>query len=106
MKIIIAVLESCGLDVDTYKISKTAIQECRIKMREKMATKIKEVFPLSELSGAVLHWDGKLLPKLTGKKKIDRLAIIVSAQGTEKLLSIPPLDSGTGLMQADTIFEA
>ena len=95
MKIIIAVLESCDLDVDTYKVSKT-VQECRYKMREKMATKIKEVFPTSELSGAVLHWDGKLLPKSAGKYKIDRLAITVSAQGTEKLLSIPPLDKGTG----------
>lgn len=28
----------------------------------------------------VLHWDGKLLPAMAGKEKVDRLAIVLTAE--------------------------
>ena len=56
----------------------------------------------------VLHWDGKLLPDLTGEgggKKVDRLPILVSSPDIEyeKLLAIPKLQSSTGATMANAI---
>jgi len=33
-----------------------------------------------------VHWDGKMLPALTSKDLVDRLAVLVSGDGTMKLL--------------------
>ncbi|KAF0708425.1 Uncharacterized protein FWK35_00031509, partial [Aphis craccivora] len=43
-----------------------------------------------------VHWDGKILPDITGKDNVDRLPILVSGDGVSKLLSVPKLESGTG----------
>ena len=51
-----------------------------------------------------MHWDGKLLPDLTGKEKVDRLPVLVSGEGTMKLLSVPLLPSGTGTAIANAVF--
>ncbi|KAG0696641.1 hypothetical protein GWK47_026471 [Chionoecetes opilio] len=51
----------------------------------------------------VVHWDGKLIPDLTGKKKVDRLPILVSFRGKSKLLEVPKLPSGTGDAQAQAV---
>lgn len=45
----------------------------------------------------VLHWDGKLLPKVNGDGKIDRLPIVVTGLGKEQLLGAPALDAGKGV---------
>jgi len=37
----------------------------------------------------VVHWDGKILPKIFGKGKVDRLPILVSGEGNDKVLSVP-----------------
>lgn len=50
-----------------------------------------------------VHWDGKMLPDLIGKK-VDRLAIIVSGYNTMKLLGAPKLLAGTGEAQASAVF--
>ncbi|GBN16136.1 hypothetical protein AVEN_70530-1 [Araneus ventricosus] len=34
----------------------------------------------------IVHWDGKLLPELTGKEKIDMLPIIISGKGVSQML--------------------
>jgi len=34
----------------------------------------------------VIHWDGKILPEIFGQGKVDRLPILFSGDGTEKLL--------------------
>lgn len=44
----------------------------------------------------VVHWDGKLLPEITGHDKVDRLPILVSQDDTEQLIGVPKLKSGTG----------
>ena len=38
-------------------------------------------------------------------KKVDRLAIVVLNSKTEKILSIPPLENGTGFAQVTAITE-
>ena len=44
-----------------------------------------------------MHWDGKLLPAVEQwKNNVDRIAVLVSGDGKEKLLGIPMVTSGTG----------
>ena len=46
---------------------------------------------------AVVHWDIKLLPGTAGSlNKYDRLPVLVSYGGTEKLLAVSKLTSGSG----------
>lgn len=54
---------------------------------------------------ATVHWDGKLLPNLTGKEKTDRLPIIVSHLNGSQLLGVPELSSGTGKNTADAVYK-
>ena len=50
----------------------------------------------------LLHWDGKLLPNIVdGKDKVDRIAILISSGGIEKLLAVPMIPRGTGKAQAE-----
>ena len=52
-----------------------------------------------------VHWDGKLLPALTGTDKVDRLPVIVSGGGLSKLLGVPKLPSGTGQAMAKAVID-
>ena len=52
----------------------------------------------------MVHWDGKLLPDLTGKSKVDRLPVLVSKKGVSQLLTVAKLPSGTGETQATAFF--
>jgi hypothetical protein len=49
----------------------------------------------------LLHWDTKLLPGLTRTEKVDRAAVLVTAQDHEILLGVPIVSSSTGTAQAD-----
>src|SRR4051812_20490602 len=50
----------------------------------------------------LLHWDGKLLPDITGHKEtVDRIAVLVTGAGEEILLGVPQICRGTGKEQAD-----
>ncbi|CAI9714882.1 Hypothetical predicted protein [Octopus vulgaris] len=51
---------------------------------EKWDTEIQHKFNLNDCQELVLYWDGKLLPALTGIKKVDRLAILVTFQEISK----------------------
>lgn len=53
----------------------------------------------------MVHWDGKLLPEITGRDKVDRLPIVVTQEDTEQLLAVPKLSSGTGNSIATNVFE-
>jgi hypothetical protein len=49
----------------------------------------------------LLHWDGKLLPNIAGaEESVDRIAVIVTDVGIEKLLAIPKIGRGTEKDQA------
>lgn len=43
-----------------------------------------------------VHWDGKLVPGLLRNSKIERIAILVSYNGTSKFLGAPKLPSSSG----------
>ncbi len=51
-----------------------------------------------------MHWDGKLMPDITGTESVDRLPVLVTANGQAQLLAVPKLLSGTGEAQAKAIF--
>ena len=51
----------------------------------------------------VVHWEGKIVCDILGKKDIDRLPIVVSGVGAEQLLSVPKLLEGTGQRIATSV---
>jgi hypothetical protein len=53
-----------------------------------------------------VHWEGKLIPAITGKYQVDRLPVFVSGLGVDQLLAVPKLGSGTGAAQADAVVNA
>ncbi|KYN11357.1 hypothetical protein ALC57_16486 [Trachymyrmex cornetzi] len=74
-----------------------------MNVRKTLADNIKKSFhpdvPLT------VHWDGKLLPSLTSKNKVERLAISVTGEGVEKLLGVPAIALGIGKTQADVVYK-
>jgi len=48
-----------------------------------------------------LHCDGKLLPNIVDVQKVDKVAVLVSGGGLEKLLAVPEIIKGTRNEQAD-----
>lgn len=52
-----------------------------------------------------MHWDGKLLPAIAGKDKVDRLAIVLTSENVEKLIAIPIIKDGTGAAVAQSVYE-
>lgn len=44
----------------------------------------------------VVHWDGKLLPDLIGNTKVERIAVLVSYNGTSKFLGAPKVSTSSG----------
>lgn len=58
---------------------------------------------LSRDNGLVIHWDGKILPDLTGSQTTERLPIVASQLGTTQLLGVPKLVDGTGFSTANAV---
>ena len=105
VRLIIAVAECLGQNPDNLIVNRTSLQICRKNIRESRAKKLKERFMETNLTAAVLHWDGKLLPDQCSSNLVDRLPIIVTNCGSEKFLNIPMIQSGTGKDQAEAIYE-
>ncbi|KAG0714702.1 hypothetical protein GWK47_001511 [Chionoecetes opilio] len=82
----------------------------RTALAEDIKTSFQE-FINAEEPPLIVHWDGKLLPDLTGEGEgnlVDRLPIIVSSPALEKekLLGMPKLPAGTGAAMATKVVEA
>lgn len=43
-----------------------------------------------------MHWDGKMVPALSGKENVEHLAVIVSGSGVMKLLGVSIVTNRTG----------
>lgn len=52
----------------------------------------------------MVHWDGKILLEIFGQGKVDRLPVLVSGDGAEKLLGVPKLAAGTEEQEAETVY--
>jgi hypothetical protein len=100
--IIAAAAESLGHSPSAQAINKESIRRTRHKHREIAAKEIQASFdPNCPLT---VHWDGKMLPALMSKELVDRLAVLVSGDGTMKLLGVPKLPNGTGQSEATAVF--
>ena len=96
-----ATADALGHDIQELPLSRSSIRRARMQYREEFATDLRSKFTPS--SALVVHWDGKLLPDITGKQKVDRLPVIVSGVETEQLLGVPKITSGTGEAQAAAV---
>src|SRR6218665_3991781 len=89
-------------------LNRWSIRCSRIKHRDDAMTKLKDSFG-NEIRDVplVVHWDGKLLPDISGNhKKVDRLPILVSGRGVERLFNVPKLPNGTGEAMANAVVAA
>jgi len=85
-----------------FVLSRPSVGRKRTDYRLNVVQEMKEHFHPNE--PLTVHWDGKLLEDLVGKKHVDRLPILVSWHGISKLMGVPKLLSGTGEVVATAGF--
>lgn len=96
--------QSLGHNIEELNINRSSIHRHRESHRMNFARSVQDKFdPTVSLT---VHWDGKLIPALTGKEQVDRLPVLVSGLGVNQLLAVPKLESGTGAAQADAVVNA
>ncbi|KAG0711005.1 hypothetical protein GWK47_021650 [Chionoecetes opilio] len=92
--------EELGANTRELSLSASTINWQRKRHRQEKAAELKEKFapdvPLT------LHWDGKKKSSLTNEGVVDRLPILVSGEGVEKILAVPITD-GKAEPTANTI---
>lgn len=101
----IATAKNLGHDVNQFAISPTTVHRSRARNREMLANQLeREAF--KDPPPLVLHWDGKLLPKVTSKWALeDRIAVVATGQNFEEILGVPVAEDGTGQEVARTVFQ-
>ena len=93
------VAKALGHDVSSMTLSRSSVRRSCYRNREKQATVEQEFIRSTPL---LLHWDGKLLPDITGSKEtVDRIVVLVTGAGEEMLLDVPKIGRGTGKHQAE-----
>ena len=50
-----------------------------------------------------VNWDDKIVPAVNGGPAVDRLPVLVSGDGVEKLFAVPSLPNGTGEATANAL---
>src|ERR1043165_2542105 len=99
MFIVASVAKALGHPLEELALSRSTIRRSRRAIRKDVSEADKDSF--STQDPLLLHWDGKLLPDIAGTKEIvDRIAVIVTGHGVEKLLAVPKIARGTGEEQA------
>ena len=98
MFVVGAVAQALGLDLSDVVLSCNSIQRARTATREASARAEQAAF--SPDMPLLLHWDGKLLPDIAGKKElVDRVAVLVTGGEVEQLLGVLKIGRGTGVEQ-------
>ncbi|KAL4135150.1 hypothetical protein QTP88_006793 [Uroleucon formosanum] len=103
--LLISTVEALGLDVNDFIINRSSIHRYRERFRSEFNKELRKSFS-QPLTAAVVHWDGKILPALTGNEYVDRLPVLITNNNSEYLLGVPKLESATGKEQAQAIFHA
>ena len=94
-----SVAKALGHPLDDLTLSRSTIRRARIATRKEVSETDKEYF--STEHPLQLHWDGKMLPDIGGgTETVDRIAVLVTGNGIEKLLVVPKIGRGTGEEQA------
>ncbi|KAK2713790.1 hypothetical protein QYM36_009614 [Artemia franciscana] len=96
--------KSLGMTIDQLALNRDSVRRLRAKHRIHSSASIRAKFQ-SDVP-LVVHWDGKLIPDLIGKEKVDRLPVLVSGKEVLQLLTVAKLPSGTGEAQASAVFGA
>ena len=99
--LISAAARSLGHDPNQLVINRESFRRDRRKFRAVAAAEIKKSFKPSV--PLTVHWDGKIIPTADGGPAVDRLPVLVSGDGVEKLLAVPSLPNGTGQAAAHAI---
>lgn len=94
-----------SISVDDLALNRSTIRRERIELCEKRYKEIRQHFGVSESTSYVLHWDGKIVPDLQNFANVDRLPVLVTFEGKEQLLGVPKIESGTGINQANCLYE-
>lgn len=105
VRIIIAVAESLKHNIDELVINRSSIRRKRFRLRAERAVKLREAFQKDLPKFVTVHWDGKLLPSLTGKEQVERLPVIITYEQSEKLLGVPKISKSSGRQQALAVFD-
>ena len=103
MLIVSETAKSLGHNIQDFTLIAASIRRSRRSHREQFADEVLKNF--SPNAPLTVHWDGKLLPDLTGKKSVDRLPILVSFEDRQ-LLSVPKIAAGTGKAEANAVYRA
>ncbi|KAG0722968.1 hypothetical protein GWK47_043521 [Chionoecetes opilio] len=91
-----ATTQVLGMDIGSMAVSKSTVHRARIAGREQAAEKIVELRNQEIPERLVLHWDGKLLPSLSGDTE-DRIAVLLTGEDdAEFLLGVPASSDSTG----------
>ncbi|KAK2708416.1 hypothetical protein QYM36_014133, partial [Artemia franciscana] len=96
--------KSLGMTIDQLALNRDSVRRLRAKHRIHSSASIRAKFQ-SDVP-LVVHWDGKLIPDLIGKEKVDRLPVLVSGKKVLQLLTVAKLPSETGEAQASAVFGA
>lgn len=73
--------------VERSAISPATIHRARVRNRIEVGDKIRQNIKCS--SPLTLHWDGKIVPALKGRSKVDRLAVFVTGVDVQQLIAVP-----------------
>ena len=103
LRIVAATASSLGHDPQELILNAESIRQARACYRSQLAAEVKTSF-VSD-TPLTVHWDGKILPDCDGTR-VDRLAIVVSGHGVQKLIGVPKLTRGTGEATASAVAEA
>ena len=95
-------MASVGHNPVDFVLNRASVRRKRAKYHHNAVQELEKHFhPTKPLT---VHWDGKLLEDLVGKKHVDRLPILVSGHDISKLLGVLKLVSGTGEIVATAVF--
>ena len=77
--LIAATAQSLGHYITDFNISRASIHRARIANRTTAVDRLKEQFSTSDVPLTV-HWDGKLLPDITGHATVDCLSLCLDME--------------------------
>ncbi|XP_055309591.1 uncharacterized protein LOC129573248 [Sitodiplosis mosellana] len=106
MHILMATVDALKIPAVNLVLNRTSLQESREENRRIQYDESKSDFidNLSTNDRLVVHWDGKILNDLCGRSKVDRIAVLVSYNGSFKFLGAPKIESGTGKHIAQAVY--
>ncbi|XP_053968382.1 uncharacterized protein LOC128869807 [Anastrepha ludens] len=105
--ILIAAAEAFGIRAEELAINRSTIHRARLEHRLEDTKDVMARFPdnINTVGSLVVHWDGKLLQDLIGRLKVERIAVLVSYNGTSKFLGAPKIESSSGEHIAAAVHE-